>query len=59
MRNFEKIENRNFTDILLGAVKIVGIMIFTWSVLIFQRGIFGSYYFNSVAKTGNLKAGEM
>ena len=59
MRNFEKIENRNFIDILLGAVKIVGIMIFTWSVLIFQRGIFGSYYFNSVAKTGDLKAGEM
>ena len=59
MRNFEKIENRNFIDILLGAVKIVGIMIFTWGVLIFQRGIFGSYYFNSVAKTGDLKAGEM
>ena len=59
MRNFEKIENRNFIDILLGAVKIVGIMIFTWGVLIFQRGIFGNYYFNSVAKTGDLKAGEM
>ena len=59
MRNFEKIKNRNFADILLGAVKIVGIMIFTWSILIFQRGIFGSYYFNSVAKTGDLKAGEM
>ena len=59
MGNFEKIENRNFIDILLGAVKIVGIMIFTWSVLIFQRGIFGSYYFNSVAKTGDLKAGEV
>ena len=59
MRNFEKIKNRNFIDILLGAVKIVGIMIFTWSVLIFQRGIFVSYYFNSVAKTGNLKAGEI
>ena len=59
MGNFEKIENRNFIDILLGAVKIVGIMIFTWGVLIFQRGIFGSYYFNSVAKTGDLKAGEM
>ena len=59
MGNFEKIENRNFIDILLGAVKIVGIMIFTWSVLIFQRGIFSSYYFNSVAKTGDLKAGEV
>ena len=59
MRNFEKIENRNLIDILLGAVKIVGIMIFTWGVLIFQRGIFGNYYFNSVAKTGDLKAGEV
>lgn len=59
MRNFEKIENRNFIDILLGAVKIVGIMIFTWSILIFQRGIFSSYYFSSVAKTGDLKAGEV
>ncbi|WP_231284658.1 hypothetical protein [Leptotrichia hofstadii] len=59
MRNFEKIENRNFIDILLGAVKIVGIMIFTWSILIFQRGIFGNYYFSSVAKTGDLKDGEV
>ena len=37
MGNFEKIENRNFIDILLGAVKIVGIMIFTWSILIFKE----------------------
>ena len=51
MRNFEKIKNRNFIDILLGAVKIVGIMIFTWSVLIFQRGIFVSYYFKLIITT--------
>ena len=59
MESFEDAEKRDFVGTISGIVKIVGIMIFTWSVLIFQRGIFGSYYFNSVAKTGDLKAGEM
>lgn len=59
MESFEDAEKRDFVGTISGIVKIVGIMIFTWGVLIFQRGIFGSYYFNSVAKTGDLKAGEM
>lgn len=59
MESFEDAEKRDFVGTISGIVKIVGIMIFTWSVLIFQRGIFGSYYFNSVAKTGDLKAGEV
>ena len=59
MQSFEDTEKRDFVGTISGMVKIVGIMIFTWSILIFQRGIFGSYYFNSVAKTGDLKAGEM
>ena len=59
MESFEDAEKRDLVGTISGIVKIVGIMIFTWSVLIFQRGIFGSYYFNSVAKTGDLKAGEM
>ena len=59
MESFEDVEKRDLVGTISGIVKIVGIMIFTWSVLIFQRGIFSSYYFNSVAKTGDLKAGEM
>ena len=59
MESFEDAEKRDFVGTISGIVKIVGIMIFTWSVLIFQRGIFSSYYFSSVAKTGDLKAGEM
>jgi len=59
MESFEDAEKRDFVGTISGIIKIVGIMIFTWSILIFQRGIFGSYYFNSVAKTGDLKAGEM
>ncbi|WP_369717169.1 hypothetical protein [Leptotrichia alba] len=59
MDSFEDAEKRDFVGTIPGIIKIVGIMIFTWSILIFQRGIFGSYYFNSVAKTGDLKAGEM
>ena len=59
MESFEDAEKRDLVGTISGIVKIVGIMIFTWSVLIFQRGIFGSYYFSSVAKTGDLKAGEV
>ena len=59
MDSFEDAEKRDFVGTIPGIIKIVGIMIFTWSILIFQRGIFGSYYFNSAAKTGDLKAGEM
>ena len=59
MESFEDAEKRDLVGTISGIVKIVGIMIFTWSVLIFQRGIFSSYYFSSVAKTGDLKAGEV
>ena len=59
MESFEDAEKRDFVGTISGIVKIVGIMIFTSSVLIFQRGIFSSYYFSSVAKTGDLKAGEV
>ena len=59
MQSFEDAEKRDFVGTISGIVKIVGIMIFTWGVLIFQRGIFSSYYFSSVAKTGDLKAGEV
>ena len=59
MESFEDAEKRDFVGTISGIVKIVGIMIFTSSVLIFQRGIFSSYYFSSVTKTGDLKAGEV
>lgn len=59
MESFEDAEKRDFVGTISGIVKIVGIMIFTWGVLIFQRGIFSSYYFSSVTKTGDLKAGEV
>ena len=59
MGNFEKKVERDFFDIFLGILKITGIFIFTWIVLLVQRAIFNYYYYINVLKLnyGNENAG--
>ena len=59
MRNFEKKVERDFFDVFLGILKITGIFISTWIVLLVQRAIFNYYYYINVLKLnyGNENAG--
>lgn len=50
MEKLDKKVEKNFFDVFLGILKMTGIFILTWIVLLVQRAIFNYYYYINVLK---------